>query len=191
VSTNLIYTNGPFYATVAYERHEKVNRQINTTAIYGTAVLPDTFAQSLSTRSNHPGLDHLGIQVENCDELQEVYGRLHKARGKIIEQGQTSCCHAAPEKSWIDDPAGIAREAFFTTGEITHYGDGRGERDMRVADEKRSGKRHRVRQPPPRRPPAAQRRGAAPMALCQFRPDLAIVFSDPSGVAAFVVAPFV
>jgi predicted porin len=35
VSTNLSYTNGPFYATVAYERHFKVNRQSDISGIYG------------------------------------------------------------------------------------------------------------------------------------------------------------
>jgi len=35
ISTNLSYTNGPFYATVAYERHYKVNRQSDIAAIYG------------------------------------------------------------------------------------------------------------------------------------------------------------
>ena len=91
---------------------------------------------AISTRGRQPGLDHLGIQVGSRDELQEVYARLHKAGRNIIEQGQTSCCDAKSEKSWIDDPAGIAWEAFFTAGEITHYGDGTGERRARVAHEK-------------------------------------------------------
>jgi len=68
--------------------------------------------------------------------LQEVYARLHKAGGNIIEQGQTSCCYAKSEKSWIDDPAGISWETFFTTGESTQYGDGTGERDARIAHQK-------------------------------------------------------
>ena len=72
---------------------------------------------AISTRGKQPGLDHLGVQVESQDELQEVYGRLRKAGGKIIEQGQTTCCYAKSEKSWIDDPAGISWETFFTTGE--------------------------------------------------------------------------
>jgi predicted 3-demethylubiquinone-9 3-methyltransferase (glyoxalase superfamily) len=76
------------------------------------------------------------IQVESQDELQEVYARLHKAGGDVIEQGQTSCCYAKSEKSWIDDPAGISWETFFTTGENTHYGDGTGERQARVAHAK-------------------------------------------------------
>jgi hypothetical protein len=58
---------------------------------------------------------------------------LREAGGTIIEQGQTSCCYAKSEKSWIDDPSGIAWETFHTTGESTDYGDGTGERDARVA----------------------------------------------------------
>jgi predicted enzyme related to lactoylglutathione lyase len=91
---------------------------------------------AISTRGRQPGLDHLGIQVENKDELNEVYARLHKAGGTVIAQGQTSCCYAKSEKSWLDDPAGIAWETFLTTGESTDYGDGTGERDARVAHTK-------------------------------------------------------
>ena len=91
---------------------------------------------AISTRGRTPGLDHLGIQVENQDELHEVYDRLHTAGGKVIEQGQTNCCYAKSEKSWIDDPAGISWETFFTIGENTDYGDGSGERIARVAHEK-------------------------------------------------------
>jgi catechol 2,3-dioxygenase-like lactoylglutathione lyase family enzyme len=91
---------------------------------------------AISTRGRAPGLDHLGIQVENTDELHEVYARLRKAGGTVIEQGQTACCYAQSEKSWIDDPAGIAWETFHTTGESTDYGDGTGERVVRVAHEK-------------------------------------------------------
>jgi predicted enzyme related to lactoylglutathione lyase len=91
---------------------------------------------AISTRGRQPGLDHLGIQVEDKDELNEVYGRLRKAGGNVIAQGQTSCCYAKSEKSWIDDPAGIAWETFLTSGESTDYGDGSGERNARVAPAK-------------------------------------------------------
>jgi predicted enzyme related to lactoylglutathione lyase len=47
---------------------------------------------AISTRGRQPGLDHLGIQVEDKAELSEVYARLHRAGGTVIEQGQTSCC---------------------------------------------------------------------------------------------------
>jgi catechol 2,3-dioxygenase-like lactoylglutathione lyase family enzyme len=91
---------------------------------------------AISTRGREPGLDHLGIQVEDAGELHEVYARLREAGGNIIEQGQTACCYATSEKSWIDDPAGIAWETFLTTGESITYGDGTGENTARVAHEK-------------------------------------------------------
>jgi hypothetical protein len=93
---------------------------------------------AISTRGREPGLDHLGIQVEDTGELNEVYARLRQAGGNIIEQGETACCYAKSEKSWIDDPAGIAWETFLTTGECITYGDGTGENTARVAHEKQS-----------------------------------------------------
>jgi len=91
---------------------------------------------AISTRGRQAGLDHLGIQVENKDELKEIYGRLHKAGGNVIDQGQTSCCYAKSEKSWINEPAGISWETFLTSGESTDYGDGTGEREARIAHTK-------------------------------------------------------
>jgi catechol-2,3-dioxygenase len=95
---------------------------------------------AISARGRRAGLDHLGIQVEDADELNEVYARLHQAGSDVIEQGQSNCCYAKSEKSWIDDPAGIAWETFLTTGESTDYGDGdgdgSGEREPRVAQTK-------------------------------------------------------
>jgi seryl-tRNA(Sec) selenium transferase len=88
---------------------------------------------AISTRGKQPGLDHLGIQVESKDELQEVYDRLHEAGGTVIEQGEVTCCYAKGEKAWIDDPSGISWETFFTTGESTVYGDGDGENTARIA----------------------------------------------------------
>ena len=83
---------------------------------------------AILTRGRAPGLDYLGTQVEDKAELSEVYARLGKAGGPVVEQGQTTCCYARSEKAWIDDPAGIAWETFLTTGESTVYGDGTGER---------------------------------------------------------------
>ena len=77
---------------------------------------------AISTRGREPGLDHLGIQVEDKTELNDVYTRLHKAGGAILKEGKTTCCYHHSEKSWIDDPAGISWETFLTTGESTDYG---------------------------------------------------------------------
>jgi catechol-2,3-dioxygenase len=77
---------------------------------------------AISSRGGAPGLDHLGIQVENRAELHEVYGQLKQADRPVLEEGATACCYAKSEKSWIADPAGIAWETFHTTGENTTYG---------------------------------------------------------------------
>jgi catechol 2,3-dioxygenase-like lactoylglutathione lyase family enzyme len=78
---------------------------------------------AMSTRGAATGLDHLGIQVETPDELQEVYGRLRQADRPVLDEGATTCCYAQSEKSWISDPQGISWETFLTSGESTVYGD--------------------------------------------------------------------
>jgi len=80
------------------------------------------FAISVGQRTAK-GIEHLGIQAENLDELGEVYGRLKVADRQVLEEGATTCCYAKSEKSWIADPDGIVWEAFFTNGEATVYGD--------------------------------------------------------------------
>ena len=87
---------------------------------------------AISMRGAKRGLNHLGIQVESEAELKDVYGRLGKAGGPVLEEGKTTCCYARSEKSWIDDPAGISWEAFLTTGESTNYGTSKPE-GVRVA----------------------------------------------------------
>ena len=69
------------------------------------------------------GIEHLGIQVENGEELTEVYDRLKAADRPVLEEGATTCCYAKSEKSWIADPDGIVWEAFLTSGDATVYGD--------------------------------------------------------------------
>jgi catechol 2,3-dioxygenase-like lactoylglutathione lyase family enzyme len=77
---------------------------------------------AISSRGSAAGLDHLGIQVETPDELQEVYARLQQADRPVLEEGAT-CCYAKSEKSWITDPQGVSWETFLTSGESTVYGD--------------------------------------------------------------------
>ena len=90
---------------------------------------------AISSRGRTPGLDHLGIQAEDQAELREVYGRLHQAGRPVLEEGETTCCYAHSEKSWVEDPAGISWETFLTRGESTNYGDGTGERGVRLSRE--------------------------------------------------------
>jgi hypothetical protein len=77
---------------------------------------------AISQRGAPPGVQHLGIQVEDRVELEEVYTRLKGAEGPVIEEGETVCCYAQSEKSWVDDPQGVPWETFLTIGDSTEYG---------------------------------------------------------------------
>ncbi len=68
------------------------------------------------------GIEHVGLQVEDAGELAEVYARLKAADRPMLEEGETTCCYARSEKSWIADPDGVVWEAFLTSGGSTTYG---------------------------------------------------------------------
>lgn len=69
---------------------------------------------AISTRVKSKGMDHLGIQVEDEHELAEIRGRLKEADLTVVEEGETVCCYARSDKSWIQDPAGIPWETYRT-----------------------------------------------------------------------------
>lgn len=92
---------------------------------YAKWMLDDPCVNFAISSENHAtkGVEHLGIQAESPDELQQVFTRLRKADAPVLEEGQTTCCYAQSEKSWIADPDGVVWEAFYTNGESVIYGD--------------------------------------------------------------------
>lgn len=93
---------------------------------YAKWMLDDPRVNFAISAGNHAtnGIEHLGIQAESTDELSEVYRRLRAADRPVLEEGNTTCCYAKSEKSWIADPDGVVWEAFFTNDEATVYGEG-------------------------------------------------------------------
>jgi catechol 2,3-dioxygenase-like lactoylglutathione lyase family enzyme len=69
---------------------------------------------AISQRGATPGLDHLGIQVEADDELDEIRARLDAADLAMLSETGTICCYAKSDKHWVQDPSGIAWEAYHT-----------------------------------------------------------------------------
>jgi len=69
---------------------------------------------AISTRASKNGIDHLGIQVDENDELEELRRRVKSADLAVFDEGETVCCYANSEKSWVQDPAGMAWEAYRT-----------------------------------------------------------------------------
>lgn len=93
-------------------------------ADYARWMLDDPWINfAISARGAHPGLDHLGIQVESDEELKEIAGRLKRAQQPVLEQEKAQCCYAVGNKAWVRDPQGIAWESFHTVGESTVYGE--------------------------------------------------------------------
>lgn len=77
---------------------------------------------AISTRGHQPGLNHLGLQVENDEELTDGRKRLQTASVEVLDQGETSCCYAKSDKYWTTDPQGIAWETFRTLEEVPMFG---------------------------------------------------------------------
>src|SRR5690242_858756 len=62
---------------------------------------------AISVRDRAAGLSHVGVQVENAEELGELAGRLKAAGAQTLDQQATTCCYAQSDKSWVTDPAGL------------------------------------------------------------------------------------
>lgn len=77
---------------------------------------------AISTRSGKSGLDHLGLQVESAEELAQVEMQLQQASPEVIAESGANCCYATGDKHWVEDPAGIAWEAFHTLKSIPVFG---------------------------------------------------------------------
>lgn len=71
---------------------------------------------AISQRGAAPGLDHLGIQVDSAAELDALESRLHAAGMAPLNEPGATCCYARSDKHWVQDPSGIAWEAFHTLG---------------------------------------------------------------------------
>ena len=69
---------------------------------------------AISTRGETTGIDHLGIQVDDDAELGALRERLQAADVALFDEGETVCCYARSEKSWVEDPAGVPWETFKT-----------------------------------------------------------------------------
>ncbi|MBV1774713.1 glyoxalase/bleomycin resistance/dioxygenase family protein [Burkholderiaceae bacterium DAT-1] len=77
---------------------------------------------AISTRSETVGLNHLGIQVDSDEELNELAGRAVAAGLVTLPEEGAACCYAESNKQWLADPQGIIWEAFHTMNDIPVYG---------------------------------------------------------------------
>ena len=76
---------------------------------------------AISTRTGATGVNHLGLQVDEEGEMEELRERLKRADMSLFDEGETVCCYARSDKSWVTDPAGVAWEAYRTMAEARAY----------------------------------------------------------------------
>ncbi len=76
---------------------------------------------AISQRGRQAGVDHLGMQAEDADELAAIGARLHAADAVALAEKGTTCCYARSDKFWAEDPQGVRWETFHTHGEATNY----------------------------------------------------------------------
>jgi catechol 2,3-dioxygenase-like lactoylglutathione lyase family enzyme len=57
-------------------------------------------------------LNHLGIEVEDSEEVAGVTSRLSGDRLAITEEHETTCCYAVQNKVWVEDPDATPWEVY-------------------------------------------------------------------------------
>ena len=97
-----------FHVHVAVHDLEQSIRFYST--LFGTppAVKKDDYAKwmlddprinfAISDRSARKGVDHLGLQAENGEELEDIGSRLAQADVAVTAQKNASCCYAKSDK---------------------------------------------------------------------------------------------
>jgi catechol 2,3-dioxygenase-like lactoylglutathione lyase family enzyme len=78
---------------------------------------------AISSRGADRGLNHLGIQVESEEELDEMRARLTALQPDLQKEKGVACCYAKADKYWVHDPTGIAWETFQTLATIPVFGE--------------------------------------------------------------------
>ncbi|WP_130617643.1 ArsI/CadI family heavy metal resistance metalloenzyme [Dyella amyloliquefaciens] len=76
---------------------------------------------AISQRGRAAGIDHLGLQADDSEELNAIGDRLLHADAVALVEKATTCCYARSDKFWAQDPQGIRWETFHTIGEATTY----------------------------------------------------------------------
>ena len=95
---------------------------VKTKSDYAKWLLDDPSINfAISTGCGELGVNHLGIQVDEDEELATLTKRLSDAGQPVWDQGETECCYARSKKAWVKDSAGIPWEAYRTMADVERY----------------------------------------------------------------------
>ena len=80
----------------------------------------------IDKRCGNGGVDHLGIEVDNDDELNDIANRMRQSGQPFLDIENTTCCYANSDKAWVRGAANERWETFLThSHDGDEYGDDR------------------------------------------------------------------
>lgn len=92
-------------------------------ADYAKWMLEDPRANiAISARGAAPGIDHVGLQVDEPHELETIASRLKTSGAGVLEEPDATCCYARSDKYWALSPDGAKWEIYRSFGESATYG---------------------------------------------------------------------
>lgn len=110
--------------SVSFYSHLFASQPTRVEADYAKWMLDDPAVNfAVSTRGAGSGIDHLGFQTDDADELEAMRQRAESAGLALREQGTTTCCYSRSAKHWVTDPQGVAWEHFKTLDSIPLFSD--------------------------------------------------------------------
>lgn len=77
---------------------------------------------AISSGRDKKGLNHLGLQVDSDEAVQELEERLQSAGVSGEKQKEAVCCYAKSNKYWVQDPEGIIWENYHTMEQVEFFG---------------------------------------------------------------------
>lgn len=80
------------------------------------------FAISHNQCGSTVGVNHLGLQIDSDAELAALETRFAAAGLAGVTEHGATCCYARSDKTWLQDPQGIAWENFHTLGSVPVFG---------------------------------------------------------------------
>ena len=104
------------------------------TALFGMAPtkLKEDYAQwlvddpavnmAISSGRAKKGLNHLGLQVESDEAVEEIEERLQDAGVLGEKQKEALCCYARSNKYWVQDPQAVIWENYHTMEQAETFG---------------------------------------------------------------------
>lgn len=77
---------------------------------------------AISTRRSEKGLNHLGVQYESDEALEQAQTLFESKSIKGKEEKGAACCYMESNKYWVEDPTSIVWENYHSMNDIEVYG---------------------------------------------------------------------